>query len=78
MAGELDRTDPGALLVAIEGIDGSGKTTLTAALADGLARRGIRVTSCREPSDGPARQAAAVAEPGRGPSSDDARAAIGR
>ena len=54
MAGELDRTDPGALLVAIEGIDGSGKTTLTAALADGLARRGIRVTSHREPSDGPA------------------------
>jgi len=54
VAGEPDRTDPGALLVAIEGIDGSGKTTLTVALADGLARRGIRVTSHREPSDGPA------------------------
>ena len=37
MAGELDRSGPGSLLVAIEGIDGSGKTTLTAALADILA-----------------------------------------
>ena len=54
MAGDLDRTDPGVLLVAIEGIDGSGKTTLTAALADSLARCGMRVTSHREPSDGPA------------------------
>ena len=54
MAGELNRKDPGALLVAIEGIDGSGKTTLAAALAGGLARCGVRVTSHREPSDGPA------------------------
>ncbi len=54
MAAELDRTDPGALLVAIEGIDGSGKTTLAVALADRLTCRGIRVTSHREPSDGPA------------------------
>jgi dTMP kinase len=54
VAGEPNRTDPGPLLVAIEGIDGSGKTTLAAALADHLARRGTRVTSHREPSDGPA------------------------
>ena len=54
MAGELNRTDPGPILVAIEGIDGSGKTTLAAALAGSLARRGMRVISNREPSDGPA------------------------
>jgi len=54
VAGDLDRTGPGALLVAIEGIDGSGKTTLTAALADNLARRGIRMARSREPGDGPA------------------------
>ncbi len=54
MAGDLDRRAPGPVLVAIEGIDGSGKTTLAAALAAGLARRGIRVTGHREPSDGPA------------------------
>ena len=55
MAGELNRTDPGPILVAIEGIDGSGKTTLAAALAGSLARRGMRVISNREPSDGPGR-----------------------
>lgn len=54
MAVELDRAEAGALLVAIEGIDGSGKTTLAASLADGLARRGIRVAIHREPSDGSA------------------------
>ena len=54
MAGELNRADPGAQLVAIEGIDGSGKTTLAAALAGSLARRGMRVTGHREPGDGPA------------------------
>lgn len=52
MAGELNRADPG-VLVAIEGIDGSGKTTLAAALAGSLTRRGMRVTSHREPSGGP-------------------------
>ena len=54
MAGDQDRGRPGPLLVAIEGIDGSGKTTLAAALAVSLAGRGIRVTGHREPSDGPA------------------------
>lgn len=42
------------LLVAVEGIDGSGKTTLTGSLTDALAQRGICVTGHREPSDGPA------------------------
>ncbi len=53
MAGDRCR-DAGPLLVAIEGIDGSGKTTLAAALTADLAGRGIRVTGHREPSDGPA------------------------
>jgi len=54
VAGEPHPTGPGPVLVAIEGIDGSGKTTLTTALAASLARRGIRVASHREPGDGPA------------------------
>lgn len=54
MAAEPER--PGPLLVAVEGIDGSGKTTLTAALTTVLALRGTRVTRLREPSDGPAGQ----------------------
>jgi len=53
VAGDRCR-DTGPLLVAIEGIDGSGKTTLAAAPAADLSQRGIRVTSYREPSDGPA------------------------
>lgn len=40
--------------MAIEGIDGSGKTTLAAALAADLAWHGIQVTGHREPRDGPA------------------------
>jgi dTMP kinase len=40
--------DPGRL-ITIEGIDGAGKTTLAAALADELAKRGIDVQLLREP-----------------------------
>lgn len=54
MAADPDRSGPGSLLVAIEGIDGSGKTTLAKTLAASLARHGIRVAGHREPSDGPA------------------------
>jgi dTMP kinase len=54
VVGDPGRRGPGPLLVAIEGIDGSGKTTLAAALAACLAQRGIRVTGHREPSDGSA------------------------
>jgi dTMP kinase len=50
VAGDRCR-DAGPLLVAI---DGSGKTTLAAALTADLAGRGIRVTGHREPGDGPA------------------------
>lgn len=41
------------LLVAVEGIDRSGKTTLVAALRDVLAAAGFDVVSRREPSRGP-------------------------
>ena len=39
------------LLVALEGIDGAGKTTLARALAAALRRRGLSVRLRREPSD---------------------------
>ena len=39
------------LLVALEGIDGAGKTTLARALAAALRRRGLSVHLRREPSD---------------------------
>jgi dTMP kinase len=41
------------LLVAVEGVDHAGKTTLTAALAKRLRERGVTVACRREPSDGP-------------------------
>jgi dTMP kinase len=40
-------------LAGVEGIDGSGKTTLVTALAAALPRRGVRVATHREPSGGP-------------------------
>jgi dTMP kinase len=55
VAGSLARADP--LLVAIEGIDGSGKTTLAAALAAALRRHGTAAGRHREPGSGPAGQA---------------------
>lgn len=44
---------PGGLLVAIEGIDGAGKTTLARALAADLARVGAPVVLDKEPTTGP-------------------------
>ena len=38
------------LLVAVEGVDNSGKTTLTGALATALRERGMRVALSKEPS----------------------------
>jgi dTMP kinase len=45
----------GALL-ALEGIDGSGKTTQAGLLAEALKRRGLKVVLTREPTSGPAGQ----------------------
>ena len=41
------------MLVAIEGLDGSGKSTLTKNLKDLLEGEGIDVTLTSEPTDGP-------------------------
>ena len=41
-------------LITIEGIDGAGKSTLAAALADALRDRGIEVSLLREPGGVPA------------------------
>ncbi|HET6146772.1 MAG TPA: dTMP kinase [Polyangia bacterium] len=43
----------GGLLIALEGIDGSGTTTQLGRLAARLAAQGRRVHATREPSDGP-------------------------
>jgi dTMP kinase len=48
-------TASGALL-ALEGIDGSGKTTQAGLLAEALKRRGLMVVLTREPTSGPAGQ----------------------
>ena len=40
------------VLVAFEGIDGTGKTTQLQLLADFLRDRGCAVTTTREPTDG--------------------------
>lgn len=44
---------PGGVLVAIEGIDGAGKTTQIQALEATFARRGWRVVTSKEPTAGP-------------------------
>lgn len=44
---------PGGLLVAIEGIDGAGKTTLAHALAERIRSFGNTVTVTKEPTNGP-------------------------
>lgn len=44
---------PGGLLIAIEGIDGAGKTTLAQAIRDRLAADGTVVTLSKEPTNGP-------------------------
>ncbi|WP_433853144.1 dTMP kinase [Stenotrophomonas nitritireducens] len=44
---------PGGLLIAIEGIDGAGKSTLARGLADALEQAGAGVVLSKEPTDGP-------------------------
>jgi dTMP kinase len=56
-------------LVALEGIDGAGKSTLARALATALRRRGLRVILRREPADrqlGRLAQQASVRDPWTG------------
>jgi len=44
------------VLLALEGVDGSGKTTQAQFLAEALKRRGFKVVLTREPTAGPAGQ----------------------
>ncbi len=44
---------PGGLLIAIEGIDGAGKSTLARRLATTLEAAGARVVLSKEPTNGP-------------------------
>lgn len=53
MRGMDSRTLPGGLLVAIDGIDGAGKTTLAHHLAEMLRGFGNTVTCTKEPTAGP-------------------------
>ena len=54
------------VLIVLEGIDGSGKTTLARNLAAALAAEGHEVVSTREPTDGPyGKQIRALAASGR-------------
>lgn len=46
-------TIPGGFLLAIEGIDGTGKSTQARAVASALEARGLEVVLTREPTDGP-------------------------
>jgi len=41
------------ILIAVEGIDGTGKSTQIGLLAEYLREKGCRVTQTREPTDGP-------------------------
>lgn len=51
----MDRSGPQSpgLLIAVEGIDGAGKTTQVRLLAQAIERLGERVITSKEPTDGP-------------------------
>jgi len=49
----MDQVLPGGFLIAIEGIDGAGKTTLANSLAQQLAHGGTVVSVTKEPTQGP-------------------------
>ncbi|MCD6339556.1 MAG: dTMP kinase [Verrucomicrobia bacterium] len=49
----MSRRLPGGLFVAIEGVDGAGKSTQASLLAEALRRRRLEVALTREPTDGP-------------------------
>lgn len=48
-----EQTIPGGVLIAVEGIDGSGKTTLVAKLREYFQSAGVRTLSSKEPTHGP-------------------------
>lgn len=49
----MKHTLPGGFLLAIEGIDGTGKSAQAGAVAAALEARGLEVVLTREPTDGP-------------------------
>ena len=49
----MKHTIPGGFLLALEGIDGAGKSVQAQAVAAALAARGFDVVLTREPTDGP-------------------------
>ncbi len=49
----MDHVLPGGFLIAVEGIDGAGKTTLAAALAQMLGHGGAVINVTKEPTRGP-------------------------
>ncbi len=69
--GRTARPRPSGRLVAVEGIDGTGKTTLMSQLLRALRSRGWKVARWQEPSDGPLGRAAREAS-----GSDPAQAAL--
>ena len=48
------------VLLALEGVDGSGKTTQAGLLAAALRERGHEVVLTWEPTDGPGRQSGSI------------------
>jgi dTMP kinase len=65
------------ILVAFEGIDGSGKTTQARLLANRLETAGVSVVATREPTDGPhGRRLRASAATGRLPKEEELRAFV--
>lgn len=52
-AANASRNPGSGYFIVIEGIDGTGKSTLSAALAEALRHRGVDCVRSREPTDGP-------------------------
>lgn len=71
----MKHTLPGGFLLAIEGIDGTGKSVQARAVAAALEGRGLEVVLTREPTDGPwGRRIRASAASGRMSPADELEA----